>query len=190
VGFVLGPAQIIDALYALQKCADALQPVGQLDRDRVQVNSPALLEVGELRNLEPVEQNLPTDAPCAESWRFPVVFLKPNVVFLEVDPNCRQALQVDVLHIDRRGLEDDLKLQVLVQAVGILTVGAVGGPTARLSVRHAIRNGSEDAQEGFRVHGPCPDLHIVRLLQYAALPHPKLRQFQNQILKCDSGSLL
>src|SRR5258708_6820347 len=181
---------MVDALDALQKCADALQAVSQFDRDRVQIDSSALLEVGELCNLEPVEENLPPDAPGAQGRRLPVVFLKANVVFLEVNSDGSETLQVHILHIDRRGLKDDLKLQMLVQPVRIFSVATVGGPTARLSVRHAIGSGPEHAQEGFRMHCPCPDFHIVRLLQHAALPYPELRQFQNQILKCDPDSLL
>src|SRR6266404_5942658 len=79
---------------------------------------------------------------------------------------------------------------MLVQPVGIFAVAPVGGPTARLRVCHAICCRSEHAQERLRVHRPCPDFHIVGLLQHTALPHPKLRQLQNQILKCDSKSLL
>src|SRR5437879_9321975 len=79
---------------------------------------------------------------------------------------------------------------MFVQTVGILTVASVGGPTAWLSVRDAIRCRSEYSQKRFRVHRPCPDLHVVRLLQHAALPDPELRQLQNQILKCDSSTLL
>src|SRR5713226_6854914 len=93
VTLVLGPAQIVDALNPLQKRADALQPVSQLDRDRIQVDSAALLEVSELRNLEPVEQYLPADPPGTERRRLPVVFLKPNVMFLEVDSDRGETLQ-------------------------------------------------------------------------------------------------
>src|SRR6267154_6761357 len=109
VALVLRPAEIVDALDTLKERAYPLKPVGQLDRDGVQVNSTALLEVGELRNLQPVEQDLPTDPPGAECRRLPVVFLKPNVVLLEIDSDRTQTLQVNVLHIHRRRLQDDLK---------------------------------------------------------------------------------
>ena len=55
-----------DALDALEKRANALEAVGEFDRDGIQVDAAALLEVGELRNLKTVEQNLPADAPRAE----------------------------------------------------------------------------------------------------------------------------
>src|SRR5882757_2366537 len=95
VALVLRPAEIVDALDALQERADPLKPVGQLNRDGVQVNSTTLLEVGELGDLQSIEQNLPTDPPGAQGRRLPVVFLKPNVVLLEVDSNRSQTLQVN-----------------------------------------------------------------------------------------------
>src|SRR6267154_395293 len=104
VALVLRPAEIVDALDALKERAYPLKPIGQLDRDGVQVNSTALLEVGELRNLQPVEQDLPTDPPGAQGRRLPVVFLKPNVMLLEVDSDRGQAFQVNVLDIHRRRL--------------------------------------------------------------------------------------
>src|SRR6267378_6785034 len=101
VALVLRPAEIVDALDTLKERADPLKPVGQLDRDGVQVNSATLLEVRELGDLEPVEQNLPTDPPGAQGRRLPVVFLEPNVVLLEIDSDRTQTLQVNVLHIHR-----------------------------------------------------------------------------------------
>ena len=60
--------------------ANALEPVGQLGRDRREVDAAGLLEVGELRDLHAVEQHLPADAPRAERRRLPVVLLEADVV--------------------------------------------------------------------------------------------------------------
>src|SRR6266404_7835148 len=73
VALVLGPAQIVNALDSLEERADALQPVGQLHRNGVEVDSPALLKVGELRNLQSIEKHLPADTPGAQRRRLPVV---------------------------------------------------------------------------------------------------------------------
>src|SRR6267154_2462555 len=110
VALVLRPAEIVDALDALKERAYPLKPIGQLDRDGIQINSTALLEVGELRNLQPIEQDLPTDPPGTQRRRLPVVLLEANVMFLKIDSYSREALQVNVLHIHRRRLKDDLKL--------------------------------------------------------------------------------
>src|SRR5229473_4613555 len=138
VSLVRRPAQIVDALHALKKCANALEAVGELDGDGIEIDASALLEVSELGDLKTVEQNLPADAPGAQGRRFPVVLLESNVVLLEVDADGAQAPQVNVLNIDRRGLEDYLKLGMLVQPVGVLAVAAVGGPTTRKKVSGCI----------------------------------------------------
>src|SRR5712671_507563 len=110
LALVLRPAELVAALDPLQARADPLKSAGQLARDGIQVNSTTLLEVGELGDLEPIEQDLPTDPPGAQGRRLPVVFLKPNIVLLEIDSDRAEALQVNVLHIHRRRLEDHLKL--------------------------------------------------------------------------------
>ena len=76
------PAHVEDVVYTLQIRGDAVEPVRQLNGDWIEINSPALLKICELRDLETVEQNLPADSPRAERGRLPVVFFKSNVVFL------------------------------------------------------------------------------------------------------------
>src|SRR5256885_13144374 len=63
VSLVRGPAQVVDALHALKKRANALETVGEFDGDGIEVDAAALLEVSELGDLEAVKQNLPADAP-------------------------------------------------------------------------------------------------------------------------------
>src|SRR5216684_4104712 len=186
VSFVRGPTQIVDALHALKKRADALEAVSELHGDGIEIDASALLEVSELGDLKTVEQNLPADAPGAQGRRFPVVLLESNVVLLEVDADGAQAPQVNVLNIDRRGLEDYLKLGMLIQPVGVLAVAAVGGPTTGLNISDAISVRAEHAQESFRVHCACAYFDVVRLLQDATLLHPKVRELQNQILEIEA----
>jgi hypothetical protein len=152
IGPVSRPAQIIDALGALQKGADAFEPIGKFDGNGVEVQAAALLEVSELGDLETVEQNLPADTPGAERRRFPVVFLEANVMLAQVDADRGQALQVQVLNVRRGRLEDDLKLRVLVETVGILAIAPVGGPTARLNVG---RRGMSSVRERERKVSGC-----------------------------------
>ena len=64
------------------------------------VDAAALLEIGELGDLEAVEQDLPADPPGADRRRFPVVLVEAEVVVLEGDAERAEALDVDVL--DRR----------------------------------------------------------------------------------------
>ena len=92
---------------------------------------------------------------------------KLNVVFLQIDSNCAEALEIEILNIVRRRLKYHLKLRVLVEPVGIFAVAAVGWAAARLHVDDAIRIGPEHAQESFRVHRAGADFDIVRLLKDA-----------------------
>src|SRR5258708_22022662 len=66
VSLVRGPAEIVDTLHALEKRANALEPVGKFNGNGVEVDAAALLEVSELGDLETVEQDLPSDAPRAD----------------------------------------------------------------------------------------------------------------------------
>ena len=106
-------------------------------------------------------------------------------MLLQVDADGAQTLQVDVLHIDRRRLQDHLKLRVLIQPVGILPVATVGGPTTGLNKSNPISLWAEHPQESFRMHGACTHLNVIGLLENATLLHPKLRELQNQILEVE-----
>ena len=94
-----------------------------------------------------------------------------------------RLLQVEILNVDWSRFKYHLKLQVLVEAIGIFAVAAVGGPTTRLHVRDAIRSRAENAKECFRVHRAGADFDIVGLLKHAALLHPEMRELQDQILE-------
>src|SRR5215470_7424362 len=72
---------------------------------------------------------------------------------------------------------------MLVEAVGILAITAVGGPTAWLNISHAVRGGAEHPQEGFGMHRPRANFDVVGLLQDAALLYPEMRKGKNQVLK-------
>ena len=92
VGLVGGPAKIVDALDVLEERADAFQAVGEFDGDGVEVEAAALLEIGELRDLQSIEQYLPADSPSTERGGLPVVFLEANVVLLQFDADGGEAL--------------------------------------------------------------------------------------------------
>src|SRR5579864_3042818 len=106
------PVEVVHAVDALQHHGDPLESVGELRRDRRELQSSGLLKVGELRNLHPVEHDLPADAPGGEGWRLPVVLFEANIVLPRVDAADFEALEVDLLHVVGRGLENDLKLVV------------------------------------------------------------------------------
>ena len=81
------PLDVIHTGFVLQKGDEAFQTVGDLGGDKLQIDASALLEVGELGNLKAVQHHLPTYAPSPQRGRFPVVFLKLDVMLAEIDAN-------------------------------------------------------------------------------------------------------
>jgi len=125
-----------------------------------------------LRDLQTVEHDLPSDPPGAERRRLPVVLFEPDVVLPRVDAACLKAVEVDLLHVIRRRLQDDLKLVVLEQAVRVLPKPAVVRPPGRLHVRHAPRLRSEHAKQCFRMRRAGAHFQIEGLLQETSVRRP------------------
>ena len=169
----LRPHQVVDAVHALQVHGQALQTVGELDGDGVEVEAAQLLEVGELGGLHAVDPDLPALPPGAQRGALPVVLDEAHVVLGQVDAQRHERLQVDVLDVGRRRLDDHLVLVVVAEAVRVLAVAPVGGPHGRLDVGGAPGARVEAAQEGRRVEGAGPDLGVVRLHDDAALLLPE-----------------
>ena len=107
----------------------------------------------------------------------------------QVDADGFEAAQVQILNVGGRGLQDDLILKVLVEAIGIFAVATVGGPTRRLHVGDAIGRGTEHAEEGFRMHRAGADFGVVRLLEDAALMVPVMHELEDELLKSEAWSL-
>ena len=101
----------------------------------------------------------------------------------EVDADGFEAAEVLLDHVGGRGLQDHLQLRVLVEAVGIVAVAAVGGAAAGLHIGDAVGLRAEHAQEGLRAHGAGADFHVVRLLNDAAALGPVLFQLEDDFLK-------
>src|SRR5579864_1027570 len=181
---VLSPDDLINAVHVLQKCRDALQPIGQLGADRTKIDPAALLEVSELRDLQPVEHYLPADAPCSQRWRFPVVFFKLNVVLAQVNANGLERFQIKLLHVLLRRLQDHLKLHVLIKTVGIVAVTPVSRAARRLHVSDLVRLGPEHSQKSFRSHGSRAHFNVIRLLQHASALCPEFLQAEDKFLVC------
>ena len=183
VGVDAVPVDVPHAAHALEEHDDALKPVGDLHRGRVQHLAARLLEIGELGDLQAVEPDLPAQAPRAQSGRLPVVLHEADVVLRGVDADGLQALQVDFLRVAWVGLEDDLVLGVHLHAVGIFAVAPVVGAVGRLHVAHVPGLGAEDAQHGRGIHRPRADLLTVRLPDQASLRCPEFMQALDDILE-------
>ena len=105
----------------------------------------------------------------------------------EVDADGFEAAEVLLDDVGGRGLEDHLQLLVLVEAVGILAVAAVGGAAAGLHVGDAVGLGAEHAQEGFGGHGAGADFHVVGLLDDAAAVGPIFFEGEDGVLEGGGG---
>ena len=184
---VARPLEIHDPVDALQVAGDPLDPVGDLGSDRLQIVAARLLEVRELGDLLPVEPDLPAEPPRAEGRRLPVVLHEAHVVLLEVDPEVPEAVQVDLQHVFRRGLEDDLVLVEELEAVWIFPVPSVLRPARRLDVGGPPRLRSQDAEEGRRVERAGADLAAVRLKERAAAIRPELLEPEQGLLEGPQG---
>ena len=97
----VGPDQIENAFNALQIHRDALEAVGDLSGHGPALEPAHLLEVGELGDFHPIQPDLPAQAPCAQSWGFPVVLDKPNIMLQGIDTQGLQRTQIKVLDFDR-----------------------------------------------------------------------------------------
>ena len=177
------PGDLPDLAHPLQEHGDALQPVGQLDADRLQSHAAGLLEIGELGDLHAVQPNFPAQAPSAQRGAGPVVLDEADVMLAAIDADRVQAAQIEFLRVAGVGLEDDLVLGVHLHAVGVLAVAAIVGAEAGLGVGHVPRLWPQDAQHSGRVHGAGADLLAVGLPDDAAALGPVALQTHDDLLK-------
>ena len=179
----VAPHQIVDRVDALGVHGDTLQAIGNLDGHGVDLDAAHLLEVRKLRDLHTVEPDLPAKAPGAERRALPVVLDKADVMVVGVQANGGKRPQVELLGVDRRGLNEHLELIVVLHAVGVLAVAAVGGTAARLRIAGAPLGGTERAQRGRGMEGTGTDLGVIGLHNDAALLAPVLLEAQDDVLE-------
>ena len=179
----VAPHQVVDGVDALRIHGDTLQAIGDLDRHGVDLDAAHLLEVRKLRDLHAVEPDLPAKTPGAERRTLPVVLDKADVMVVGVQANGGQRTQVELLGVDRRGLDEHLELIVVLHAVGVLAVAAVGGTAARLRIAGAPLGGTERAQRGRGMEGTGTDLGVIGLHNDAALLAPVLLEAQDDVLE-------
>ena len=175
--------EVVDAVDALHIHREPLEPVGQFARDRRAFEAGDLLEVGELRHFHAVAPAFPAEPPGAERRAFPVVLDEADVVQLRIDADRGERLQIEVLQVRRRRLQDHLELVVVLQPVGVLAVAAVLGPARRLHIGRVPRLRPERAQRRRRVKGAGAHLHVVGLQDHAALLGPEALQREDQALE-------
>ena len=166
------PVEVIDIIDTLDVHGDAFDAVGQLARDRLEVNAAALLEIGELGDFHAVQPDFPAEAPGTERRRLPVILDKPDIMLGRIDTETLQGIQVEFLDVHRRWLENHLKLVVMLQTVRVLSITAIGRSTRGFDISHVPRLGTERTQEGRGMKSTGALLRIVGLLDDAAVIGP------------------
>ena len=111
-----------------------LKTIGQLARHRVAIMPAHLLEIGELADLHAITPNFPTKAPSAQSRTFPVVLHKANVMHRHINPNGLKATKIEILQIGRAWFDQHLILVIMLQAVRVLPIPAIGGAARGLHI--------------------------------------------------------
>jgi len=100
-----------------------------------------------------------------------------------IDTDCGKGLEIELDGVPRIGLEDDLELGVLMEAVGVLAVTTVIGANGRFDIGNIPGLGTEDAEEGGRVPGAGTDLGIIGLGDEAAMSCPEILELEDDGLE-------
>ena len=100
-----------------------------------------------------------------------------------IDAAGLERVEVDLLDLVGRRLEDHLELVVLEEAIRILAEAAVVGPPRRLHVGDLPVFGSEDAEERLGMRRAGADLEVERLLDQAAARRPEGGQLEDEVLE-------
>ena len=100
-----------------------------------------------------------------------------------IDADGLQRIEIKLLHVGRRRLQDHLELVIVLQPVGVLAIAAVLGAARGLHIGGVPGLGPERAQRGGRMEGARADFHVVGLQDDAALIRPVLLQRQDQALE-------
>ncbi len=114
----------------------SLQPVSDLDGHGPAVDAAALLEVGELGDFHAVGPDFLAHAPSAQGGGLPAVLHEADVAIFGTEAQGPQGIQIDVLDVIGRGLDQDLILAVVLVAVGIFAIAPICGPAAGLHIGH------------------------------------------------------
>ncbi len=180
--------EIVDVIDALHIHRETLKAVGQFASNRRAFDASDLLEISELRNFHAVTPAFPAEAPRPERRALPVVLDKADVMQRRVDADGLERLQIQILNVRRRRLQDHLELIVVLQAVRILAIAAILRAARRLHISRIPALRAERAKRRRRMERTRADFHVVGLQDDAAMVGPIALQRQDQALKRTLGT--
>src|SRR4030042_1424017 len=93
------PHKFIYILFFLHIHGYSFQAICYLNRNRVKPYAACLLEVGKLRDLHAIQPYLPAQSRGAESWRFPVIFHKSDIMVQGIYPKRPKAVEIYILYV-------------------------------------------------------------------------------------------
>ena len=168
------PFLIPDGFGIVQGDQNALEPVGDLHRNRVERHTTHLLEVGELRDLLPIQPDFPAQPPGGDGGLLPVVLHEADVMLARIDAESFKRFEVKLLRISWVRLKNDLKLRMFLEPVGVLAVATIVRADRRFDIGDIPRFGAEDPQKSSWVHRPGTNLRIVWLGDQASVRCPEV----------------
>src|SRR3546814_2794073 len=94
---------------------------------------------------------------------FPVILDEADIVPQRIDPDHAQAFKIKLLNVRRAGFEDDLILVIMLQAVGVFAIAAIGRAAAWLDEGGIPRLRPQCAQSRGGVKRPRAHAHVIGL---------------------------
>ena len=158
--------------------------VRQFRTDRIEVHAAALLEVGELRDLQAIEHHLPADAPRSQRRRFPIVFFELDVMLPQGQSPARPSdSRYSSCTFSGGGFRITCSCMCLNNRFGFSPYRPSAGRRDGCTYATLYGFGPKHSQKRLRRHRARADLNVVRLLKNAPSFSPKALQLEDQFLK-------
>ena len=115
--------------------------------------------------------------------RLPVVLFELDVVLTQINAHRAQRFEIQLLHVFRRRLQDDLQLHVLEQAVGIFSITSIGGAARGLHVSDFVRLAAPARAEKFPAPWCRRRLQHHRVAAIRSRAQPRRSAAQDEFLE-------
>jgi hypothetical protein len=74
-----------------------------------------------------------------------------------IHPEGLQAIEIDLLNIERGGLDDHLILIIVLKPIRILTISAIGRTARRFNISYPPGFGAQDSEESSGMESASPN---------------------------------